>query len=1304
MSQPDDLLITLERRIKTTGLEVQPNWGIHIATWRAYSASFRLILLSLLLVAAAPISGAEDYEAMRSAKEELVEKPRRQTMENRAISPDAIRVSSFEGDLRDLPRAKAWEPGDPAKRRGSRRNAQKPSSQPLRNEVKAKRDKLLDVQSRTRKISGPQRNFLPAELSFEGLTGFGTVLDPDGDVGEDYYIQTTNGASGAAFQIYDKTDGSVVVPSTALSSLAAENTRCRTNVAGDGIVTYDVMAKQWFLSQFTSDHPNGDYYFCIYVSRTSEPVTGGWHRYEILAEEGLPDYAKYAIWSNAVLIGTSGPALVYALERAKMLEGQIPQVEYVEFPNVYGFNNFLPGHVAGPLPPSEMTKGLFLRHNDDEFTSPATNDSARDFLELIEVTIDWSSDNPVSFDRKPDISISDFNADLCMLAFSCVVQPGTAIGLDAIPHVLMQDLRYRNFGKLEVLTGILTTDARDANIASSRWFELRRTNDSDWQVYQEGTWGPDTTNRWMGSIAMDISGNIAMGYSLSSDTLFPGVAYTGRLETDPLHVMTQGENVAFTGLAAAQGSRWGDYSSMSVDPVDGCTFWYNAQYQKTPNFNGTVSTITAFKAANCGSSPSFCGDGIVNAGVEACDDGNGVNGDGCSTSCTIELGFSCDVPAGQTVNAVLDGSFEGGSPNEYWSAVTVDGFRDTICDDSLGCGAVASGSDGQNFARFGNFNVGSDISEVLSQSVIIPTDATVLEFDVRVQRCVDPSDTFTVTVDDDEFSLFTAADCGASDYQTLFLDLQAGGSNGPYNDGLSHSIKFESVITAISANSSMFLLDNVRIIRQQQLPSVCSERQVCFSEDFDPGVGGSLADLGWQNIELGAPNTLQWGTTDDEVCGSVNGQPGNYTDGFGEAACVDSDAAGNVGVQTAIMCSPELNFTTAHSPTLDFNLNYQVFTEGAEDEFVVLVGSVPPTAASVASSDYAELVRETNDVGGEFSSPSADYSVPLGNFQLEPSLWVCLKYTGDFDWYAQVDDIAVTAQSCDAADIDADGVFDVNDNCLYVANADQTDTDLDGIGNACDADFNNDCQINFQDLAQFPAQFGGSNPLFDLDNSGSVNFLDYIIILDGFLKAPGESGVVNDCSVQVFYDEVAWIDALGGQFERFDTNAGNIQLAAEVLDAPGPDAQLCAADSEGECALTFRTNSTGLCHGFEFRSFGGITFNDTEFSPPQPDSLSVGDINNQENDDFEIRRIEGSPIEALGFTFVSNDSSIDEKLTVFGENGEVLRLIGSDEIPVDPDSAFIGFISQRPITKVTFDEDPTGDDIAVKNFRFDECR
>ena len=195
----------------------------------------------------------------------------------------------------------------------------------------------------------------------------------------------------------------------------------------------------------------------------------------------------------------------------------------------------------------------------------------------------------------PTDSFDSGFSNSCRAFGNCnISQPGTNRKLDALSSRLMYRLQYRNFGTYSTLVTNHTVDV-GSNQGGVRWYELRNSG-SSWSIYQEGTYAPDANNRWMGSIAMDGYGNIALGYSISSSTIYPSIRFVGRYKDDLLDQMTVSEQSVIAGSGYQSGiyGRWGDYSMMSVDPNDDATFWYTTEYIQTSGTANWQTRIASF--------------------------------------------------------------------------------------------------------------------------------------------------------------------------------------------------------------------------------------------------------------------------------------------------------------------------------------------------------------------------------------------------------------------------------------------------------------------------------------------------------------------------------------------------------------------------------------------------------------------------------------------------------------------------------------------------------------------------------------
>jgi len=451
--------------------------------------------------------------------------------------------------------------------------------------------------------SAPVGSNIPAPwLSFEGVGNLfgGWPPDTEGDVGPNHYVQWIN----LSFQIWDKAGVSLYGPAAGNTLWAGFGGICQTNNNGDPIVLYDALADRWFMSQFALGFPS-NFHQCIAVSQTGDP-TGAWYRYDYLWGAKLNDYPKFGVWPDGYYMAVNqfhGTTFswqgqgVAVFERDQMLVGN-PAARMVKFdlysldPNLGGM---LPSDLDGPVPPSGAPN-IFTQVDDDAWGySP-------DQIQFWTFHVDWSNTALSTFTNLVNLPVAAFDSNMCGYARNCIPQPGTGARLDAIADRLMYRLQYRNFGGYETLVTNHTVDV-GGDHAGVRWYELRNTGGGGWTVYQQGSFAPDAAHRWMGSAAMDANGNIALGYSTSSSTIYPSVSYTGRLAGDPLGTMPQGEDDIMTGSGSQTDtsySRWGDYSMMAVDPTDDCTFWFTSEYYPTTSSSGWHTRIGSFRFPDCG--------------------------------------------------------------------------------------------------------------------------------------------------------------------------------------------------------------------------------------------------------------------------------------------------------------------------------------------------------------------------------------------------------------------------------------------------------------------------------------------------------------------------------------------------------------------------------------------------------------------------------------------------------------------------------------------------------------------------------
>ena len=447
-------------------------------------------------------------------------------------------------------------------------------------------------------------------VNIEGIASDVTVApaDPNGAVGESQYVQWVN----ARLAIYDKANGALLlgpIPGNTVfggftGSPGAD--ACRLSNMGDPIAQYDKAAKRWLLTQFAwlpENFGTGPYYQCIAVSTTSD-ATGSYYRYVLEArgpnnEFVFNDYPKLGVWPDAYYLTSAlfNPTLTSyvgpqacGLDRATMLAGAATLVRCVTLGNEFG-----------PLLPSDL----------DSATAPPANSPNY----LVSLNFDFNdgrgqnlfmwrfSFRNATISGPIEIPVAPFTI-ACPSFFgrACIQQPAPGEALDALSDRLMYRAAYRNFGNREAIVlnhSVQQPGAPDNGPVAVRWYEVRDPGGTP-TVYQQGNHMPDANSRWMGSIAMDRMGNIAIGYSIAGPTTPPGIRYTGRMRSEPLgRLESEAVIVNGGGVQVNTVGRWGDYSAMTVDPVNDCAFWYTQQYMATTGDFNWRTRIADFKFINC---------------------------------------------------------------------------------------------------------------------------------------------------------------------------------------------------------------------------------------------------------------------------------------------------------------------------------------------------------------------------------------------------------------------------------------------------------------------------------------------------------------------------------------------------------------------------------------------------------------------------------------------------------------------------------------------------------------------------------
>ena len=553
-----------------------------------------------------------------------------------------------------------------------------PDAQPADPDAQPDQDQQDQVQAPTSNAPAPAPTTSFAGLDF-ATWGAGHPPDTNGDVGPTYYIQTINSSIG----IFNKTTGVPAAEFTfnAFMSQGSFGNLCDTNNFGDPVVLYDSFEDRWFITDFAFALDNAGnvtpqtVYQCFAVSKTGDPVNGGWNFYSILSPGGLDDYPKFGIWPDGIYMSanmfgyTSGASFisphVWAINKAQMYAGA-PTVSVVDFAAPAADFTLIPGN-------ARLQTGTPPAGSPEYFTSTWEFTNA---LTVYKLHVDWDKISTSTF-TGPDTPL---NATSWPNAAVPNAPSLAGNALDVLQIRAMVQAQYMNIGGAESLW--ISHTVRRANatgFAAPRWYQLNVTGGTvAANTVQGTTWDPDNANvmyRFMPSLAVDRMGDMAMGYSTSSSTTKPAIDYAGRLAGDPVNTLSQGEQLLIQGAGTQVGScggtcaRWGDYSGMALDPSDGCTFWITNEYYAADGLDHQTR-IGSFSYPSC----TPVGNGTLSGTVT--DGSNPIVGAtvslGSRTTTTDGSGhYSFTVPAGTypTESAAMNGF----DPSSASSLIVPDG-------------------------------------------------------------------------------------------------------------------------------------------------------------------------------------------------------------------------------------------------------------------------------------------------------------------------------------------------------------------------------------------------------------------------------------------------------------------------------------------------------------------------------------------------------------------------------------------------------------------------------------------------------
>lgn len=788
-------------------------------------------------------------------------------------------------------------------------------------------------------------------IAFPGVNCNCAPPDPVGEVGSTQYVQMVN----EGIQVFDKATRESLLGPIAIQALwAGFGGACETQGHGDPIVLYDQLANRWLVSQFAGPVPVT--HQCIAIS-TSDDATGAYHRYgfQMNDVDEFYDYPKFGVWPDAYYasanyFNAAGTAFLgaqaFAFDRDAMLVGA--PATFIAAPRTATTDDtLLPGDLDGLNPPPAGAPNPFMMAGPNPT------------WKLFRFHVDFDVPANSTFELANELTPEPF-MPLCLTTRNCVPQPGTTSRLDAIADRSMMRSAYRHLADgSEALVGNMTVcvdgtgSACTGGRAGVRWFEVANVTSGTASFEQQGTFAPDDgVWRWMGSAAMDANGNLAVGYSASSESTVPGIRYAGRLASDPPGELSQGEAVMFAGAGSQSGtsSRWGDYSDLTIDPADDCTFWYTNEYYPAgvSSFNWRTR-IGSFTFPNCSTAA-----GTLEGTVTAASTGDPIEG------ATVEV-------SPLNVSTVTDAS------GSYSLTLPADTYDVTA-------------------SAFGH-------ASSTATGVVVEVDGTTTQ-DFVLEAL--PSTTVTGTVTD-------GFGHGWPLYATITIDGYPGGPvyTDPVTGAYSVSLPQETSFTLhVNAVVEGYLEATRDVSYSSETATEDFALQVDAAECVAPGyLGGGLSGLnegfdggvlpdGWTVVDnLG--NGQVWAFNDP-------GGRGNRTGGSGPFAIVDSDEFGTTGAQNTELISPLIDLSSATQPAIRFNTDYNDWSPDPEIADVDLSLDGGATWENVWRQQGADIVGP------------AEIQVAIPQAAGQNDVMVRFHYyDATFAFWWEVDSVAVGEPVCD---------------------------------------------------------------------------------------------------------------------------------------------------------------------------------------------------------------------------------------------------------------------------------------------------
>lgn len=985
---------------------------------------------------------------------------------------ESIAAQSIWIDPATRPRLSSWRPGDPIvdiPRRPTRLAPFEPPRYPTDG-----LDRLADLQE-SQSVNSPTAFNTPLLNIAGGPYSGVSPPDASGDVGPNHYVQVINSNVGAVYRIYNKAGTLVAGP----FNMEGLGTGLCANGKGDGLALYDQLAQRWMLSEFTFTANS----LCVYLSELSDPSAAQtWTRYQINTP-GIPDYPKYGIWPNAYVIGVNEGTTtraVYALDRSRMLAGQSTTAQRLSAPALagFGFQLLVPADIDGSAILPSGAKPLLARHVDDEIHNPSQNDPTRDWLELFELSLDFNTPANSQLIGPIAVTVDEFDSAIGSAENVDGIRQPNNSQVDSVREPIMNRLVYRVFPGFESLSGNFVTDRNGNDLAGVRWFELRRTGgiSAPWLLFQNGTLSAtDSVNRWLGTSAMDRSGNWALSYNATgtSPTVFPSLRFAGRRDGEARQTMSTLDLNIQAGSANQSSDRWGDYAHMSVDPTDDCTFWLTGQYAPSTTF---ATRIASLRHTGCGT-PSF----ILNA-----------------TELTRHACVSParNLPAWAFTQANLDGHTASVS---YSLSGLPTGVTGTVSPASL----TGNQSGNVNLSLAANASVGAHTINVTGND---GSQSKLLDLRLNLE-----SPLGAVTLN-------SPADLATNQLINPTLSWTAQASAENYTVEIAENQSFTVGLRSATANQASYVVEPALNYGQTYYWRVrgnnscgsganpSSPRQ--FTVRTDPyacPAGTGRNDWLDDAFETGAPGFTHQALAGADTWQLSTSQSASPTHAY--AATVGASASDQVLVSPSISIPASesaFKFRLKHRYRLERPVSV-ICNDGGTLEFALDGGSFSAIQSFdlVEGGPYTALTAVDNAFGvkSAFCGDSGSFKTITGNldgaighsFRLRFRLGGNTSVASDGWW---IDDVQL--RSC-GPDADADGLGDLTDNCVSVANANQSNNDLDTEGDACDPDDDNDTVLDASDNCPFLANLSQDNHDNDIlgdacdpddDNDGRLDGID----------------------------------------------------------------------------------------------------------------------------------------------------------------------------------------------------------------------